>query len=306
MEAVKEQPQRKKYKWELGLEKLGLNLVRKVGDRQVLVSDGKFEYLVYRANLNKHAPPSIMTCTDKTGLFLHMYRDRLTDALDFNKFEYVSYEKPTTVTCPVHGDILMRPDSLVQGAGCNQCGVDSTTKKQTYSPEKTLERCRQVHGDKYHYSDLTATSHIKVPITCPDHGVFMQNMSNHLQGKGCPTCAMQEKVGFNRSSFEKYPTYYLYLMKATSPSGETFYKIGISHKPELRARQMGNSSKLNYKFEVLHVHEADGVTCWDIERIMHKEYQDVKYRPSVEFAGSTECFSNIDPQEFTKLVSSVC
>ena len=294
------------HKWEEGLNALGLELIGRVGERKVKVRMDGFDFIVYTSSLVIGRRPTILTCTDKTGYFLHKHRDRLTDKLDYSKVMYVSDSTPVTVTCPVHGDILMRPDSLVQGAGCNQCGVDSTTKKQTYSPEKTLERCRQVHGDKYHYSDLTATSHIKVPITCPDHGVFMQNMSNHLQGKGCPTCATLEKTGFNRSSFEKYSRHYLYLMKATSLSGETFYKIGISHKPELRARQMGNSSKLNYKFEVLHVHEADGVTCWDIERIMHKEYQDVKYRPSVEFAGSTECFSNIDPSEFTKLVSSVC
>jgi len=33
-------------------------------------------------------------------------------------------------------------------------------------------------------------AHTLLPINCNDHGVFMQTPTNHMQGKGCPKCAV--------------------------------------------------------------------------------------------------------------------
>lgn len=64
--------------------------------------------------------------------------------------------------------------------------------------EEFIEKAQQVHGDKYDYSKVKYENAFKkVVIICPKHGEFLQDPSNHLQGKGCPKCAI-EKNSFAR------------------------------------------------------------------------------------------------------------
>jgi very-short-patch-repair endonuclease len=52
-----------------------------------------------------------------------------------------------------------------------------------------VERAREIHGDKYNYSQSEYTGMLeKIKIICPEHGEFWQTPANHLKGKGCPTC----------------------------------------------------------------------------------------------------------------------
>ena len=53
-----------------------------------------------------------------------------------------------------------------------------------------IEKAKAVHGDKYDYSDCVyENARTKMPIKCPDHGVFMQNSNAHTRGTGCPGCS---------------------------------------------------------------------------------------------------------------------
>lgn len=56
--------------------------------------------------------------------------------------------------------------------------------------DEFVERAKQVHGEKYDYSETVYISN-KQPVTiiCPEHGPFQQRPINHLSGKGCPYCA---------------------------------------------------------------------------------------------------------------------
>lgn len=281
------------YKWEEGLKALGLELVKRVGERQVLVRMDGFEFLTYKSNLSRRVIPTIMTCTDKTGYFLHKYRDKLTDKLDYSKLVYVACEQPVTVTCPIHGDIQMIPEVLSRGNGCNACGNKMVGIKQTSTHEYNLKRAREVHGGKYDYGFLGVPSKVKVEITCPDHGVFMQNLTNHVGGrKGCPECARESNPAFNRSAFAQYPVCYLYVMRLHGGS-EDFLKIGISHKPEHRAKTITGRTDTPYTAEVLYTHQTDGVGAWDLEKLLHREFKEFRYIPRHTFKGSTECFSSI-------------
>lgn len=294
------------YKWEEGLNSLGLELVGRVGERKVLVRMDGFDFSMYTSSLAVGRQPDILTCTDKTGYFLYKHRDSLTDKLDYSKVRYVSDRAPVTVTCPVHGDIQMTPQVLRQGGGCKVCGNNSANIKKTNTHEYNLKRAREVHGDRYEYGFLGVTNTLKVRITCPDHGVFMQNLSNHVgSGQGCPECARESNPAFNRSAYAKYSTYYLYVMRLHGDS-EDFLKIGISKNPEYRAKCITGKKDTPYTAEILYTHQTDGVGAWDLEKLLHREYKDMKYTPKVPFSGSTECFSHIDPSEFTKLVASVC
>ena len=56
--------------------------------------------------------------------------------------------------------------------------------------EEVIKRFRQVHSDRYGYDKVIYTGfNKKVCITCYKHGVFWQNIYNHLKGQNCPICS---------------------------------------------------------------------------------------------------------------------
>ncbi len=53
-----------------------------------------------------------------------------------------------------------------------------------------IKRAKLIHGDRYDYSlvDYSST-HKKIVIICPIHGIFLQKPNSHLSTKaGCPKC----------------------------------------------------------------------------------------------------------------------
>jgi len=65
--------------------------------------------------------------------------------------------------------------------------------------QEFIDRATLVHGRVYDYSEVVyVSSHKKVEITCPIHGVFQQSPSNHLAGKGCNICGGSAPVTFQQ------------------------------------------------------------------------------------------------------------
>ena len=70
-----------------------------------------------------------------------------------------------------------------------------------------IERAKQVHRDKYDYSQVEYKS-MKTPVViiCPIHGKFYQTPENHLEGKGCSECAydkLKEKLKYSTEKWIK-------------------------------------------------------------------------------------------------------
>ena len=60
--------------------------------------------------------------------------------------------------------------------------------------EVFTERSNKKHKNKYNYSNAYyKNSYTKVCIICPKHGEFYQTPSNHMRGRGCPTCALKKR-----------------------------------------------------------------------------------------------------------------
>lgn len=68
--------------------------------------------------------------------------------------------------------------------------VHTTTKRRLYSTlEGFVQAATALHEGKYSYEKAVYKgAHTLLVITCPEHGDFEQNPTNHMQGKGCPTC----------------------------------------------------------------------------------------------------------------------
>jgi len=71
--------------------------------------------------------------------------------------------------------------------GCPKCG----NEKRMVSEADIIKKSKEVHGDKYDYSEAHPLStHSKMTIICPIHGRFEATPHDHINGgTGCPKCS---------------------------------------------------------------------------------------------------------------------
>lgn len=122
----------------------------------------------------------------------------------FDKSVYVDMHTKMLVTCPIHGDFLIKPVNLIhQRQGCKYCSHQSyPSTKETFT-----DKANKVHNGKYTYNNVVYKNNkTKVFVTCPIHGDFEVRPDNHLHGSGCPKCGkilMGEKQKLSRDKFIK-------------------------------------------------------------------------------------------------------
>lgn len=118
--------------------------------------------------------------------FIEKYGDKFT----YENFIYNGSHTKSIITCPIHGDFMIRPNDFLQGYGCSKCGIIKCSKSRSITDEEYIKRCNKVHKGNYLY-DKTHTNgslHNKVTITCLIHGDFEQRANDHLKGHGCSKC----------------------------------------------------------------------------------------------------------------------
>lgn len=72
--------------------------------------------------------------------------------------------------------------------------VHTTPKRRKYSNQGAfIAAATALHNGRYSYELAQYKgAHQPLAITCPEHGVWMQTPTNHMQKKGCPACATAE------------------------------------------------------------------------------------------------------------------
>lgn len=143
----------------------------------------------------------------------------------YDKTKYVRRDKKVIITCPVHGDFEQTPGNHLYGYGCALCaGVNKLT------PEIFITKAKRVHGDKYDYSLVTGdiSSHRKVAIICPEHGVFEQMPTGHLSGKGCSKCVPKKRA---KTNVERYGVRNVMSLQSTLEKikAATHKKYGVNY-----------------------------------------------------------------------------
>ena len=99
------------------------------------------------------------------------------------------------VVCPEHGEFWSRPQDLLNGHGCPECGAK--TRRENVSAAIRISfreyvlRAAAVHGPKYIYHTSSYDQQrARVKITCLKHGAFWQIARNHVALEAsCPACA---------------------------------------------------------------------------------------------------------------------
>jgi hypothetical protein len=109
----------------------------------------------------------------------------------YKKDKYIKSSLETEIICKEHGIFKMTPSVHigVQKQGCAKCGFISQKNKRKMSLTEFIKRSNIIHSDKYEYNLVSFENQRDIiKIICKKHGLFEQNVSNHLTGSGCPDC----------------------------------------------------------------------------------------------------------------------
>lgn len=111
------------------------------------------------------------------------------DKFSYDRSEYKTALENITVTCKVHGDFEITPDSHKRGNGCAKCKFVMLGNRNRGTLENFLLRAKKHHGERYDYSKVDyKDSKQKLEIICKEHGSFFQSANSHGMGRGCPDC----------------------------------------------------------------------------------------------------------------------
>lgn len=105
---------------------------------------------------------------------------------NYSKVEYINSITKVVIICPIHGEFLQTPHAHFNlDHGCEKCSFT----KRTYTIQEIIEKFKNIHGYKYNYNKVFYKGiMLKVIITCPVHGDFLQKVADHCRGHGCPRC----------------------------------------------------------------------------------------------------------------------
>ena len=116
------------------------------------------------------------------------------DKYIYDKVVYIDSQTPVEIICPLHGSFIQRPVSHLRGCNCPKCAIQNRVNTHKIDRDEIITRCCTIHNNFYDYSNSKWTNlKDKVEINCPVHGSFMQTMSDHLSGKGCPKCSRKSQ-----------------------------------------------------------------------------------------------------------------
>lgn len=118
--------------------------------------------------------------------FIRAARKKHGDRYDYSRVVYHNNRTNVEIICVTHGPFPQTPTKhLDAGQGCPKCNL--WERKTT---EEFITQARQIHGDKYDYTETKYAS-VKKPLTiiCKQHGPFEQTPDSHINSKaGCPEC----------------------------------------------------------------------------------------------------------------------
>ena len=129
-----------------------------------------------------------MTKRKTTEQFIKESKEVHGDVYDYSLVNYIHSKTKVNIICKEHGTFLQTPNMHLQGQRCFYC---TRNRKTT---EQFIKESKEVHGDLYDYSLVEYVNcFTKVIIICKEHGQFVQDPSNHLEGKGCSSCSGTKK-----------------------------------------------------------------------------------------------------------------
>ena len=162
---------------------------------------------------------AINQITSNTEEFIEKAKKIHEDNFDYSKVNYKTATEKVIIICKEHGKFEQTPsDHITNKYGCPACANYNKAKtKMNGCKNKFVENAIKIHGDKYDYSKSIYTgAENKLIITCKEHGDFEQQANNHLYGKGCYDCGLNNFINSRRSNIDEF------IQKATESHRDTY------------------------------------------------------------------------------------
>jgi len=142
---------------------------------------------------------------------------------DYSAVRYVRVRDKVEIRCPEHGPFLQTPHLHLTGQGCPRCAPRKQAEGRRSNTENFVARARTAHGGVYDYSGARYEhSAQKVEVRCPEHGPFLQTPHDHLDGHGCPRCAVSGPSAGQVELFD--------LVRSVRPDAVLNYRYGPGRK----------------------------------------------------------------------------
>lgn len=123
------------------------------------------------------------------------------DTYGYAKTIYRGWMEKCVVTCKIHGDFEITPNSHLHSTakgGCQKCGRETARLNMKKDRQVFLDEAFEAHGEKYPLSELVYIgSQTYMAVNCPRHGDFFVKPCVFVKGQGCAACALEDgKRGF--------------------------------------------------------------------------------------------------------------
>lgn len=141
----------------------------------------------------------------KVPEFIERARKVHGDKYDYSKVHQFKRQKERVViVCPAHGEFSQGAQDHFNGAGCPKCWEEIRSEVLTIPWEEVLKSFRETHGEQYQYdSQGYENSSSKLRIRCSKHGEFVQDVTAHKHGQGCPKCGRERISDFLTTPWEE-------------------------------------------------------------------------------------------------------
>ena len=112
------------------------------------------------------------------------------DIYDYSKAIYTGSNNKIEIICKEHGSFWQNFYNHLNGYNCPKCSEINRRINCTKSTDEFIKEAIIIHKNKYIYSKVKYNkNNLKVIITCPIHGDFLQTPNDHLHSKsGCSKC----------------------------------------------------------------------------------------------------------------------
>jgi len=133
----------------------------------------------------------MLSQNNKTNTFITKAIKIHGEKYNYSKVNYINAKTKVTIICKQHGEFSQSPSNHLNNHNCQKCAKNFKLNTLSF-----IENAKQIHGDRYDYSEVEYTNaDKKVIILCKEHGRFTQIPDFHINRKcGCPKCSNNVKL----------------------------------------------------------------------------------------------------------------